>query len=100
MLNSAPARWVFLVGLLLGLSFMGAAFFADRYNVFLFTIGLFVFVTAFFTAHLIRALLEIREEELRRKRNMEPCENCEALLYPEETSCPYCKTRRPQSPSQ
>jgi len=94
MWRSAPARTVFLIGFVLGFVLMGSAFFSGAYNVLLFTLGLMIFVGAFFSAQVLHAFLALREEERRRKRQMTPCQNCQALLYPEETVCPYCQTRR------
>ncbi len=98
MLSFNVSRNVFLAGTAIALALVVAAFLIDGYAVLLFLSGLVVFTASFFASQVIYSLHRLKEIETEGRRRMVRCSHCEAPLYPEETKCPYCGTRRPETP--
>ena len=50
--------------------------------------GFFVMLIVFQTVYAVKLFQADRED---REKNTRPCPSCEAPVYPEDKTCPYCK---------
>ncbi len=56
--------------------------------------GVFIFFVLLIVLQTYYAIRLFKQDRVDREKNTTPCDACDAPLYPEDTTCPYCKTPR------
>ncbi len=90
MFKTRISFFLFMLAVITGILFVALSFFSERLNVVFLLVGIILFSALFFAAEITGGILGIQKEEKKRKESMKPCPHCEAPLYPEDDSCPYC----------
>ncbi len=90
MFKTRLSTYLFLLAVVTGVLFLVLSFFTESLNVVFLLVGIILFSALFFAAEITGGILRIQKEEKKRKESMKPCTHCEAPLYPEDDTCPYC----------